>query len=190
MDYQKLCIELFGTDNEAELRKLSEKLKKNARGAGRQAKFTETDAEAMREMLKNGSSPAETAAHFGTTVQTLGRLINKPIHEGCTMRMFFMHRNKICSIIDVDFQNERVYVENRTDDIFHRAFGAKESPVWDDLEYFLADRCFEQNRADLRRILKTLGLDSFDRLSILEKTAGRTAEDNMWIRFQYAENKA
>jgi len=40
-DYRKLCVELFGTDDVAELRNIAQTLhKKNARNAGRKKKFT------------------------------------------------------------------------------------------------------------------------------------------------------
>ena len=38
-DYRKLCIELFGTDDVAELKKIAEKVSTN-RNAGRKKKFT------------------------------------------------------------------------------------------------------------------------------------------------------
>ncbi len=190
MDYQKLCIELFGTDDEDELRILAQKLKKNARGAGRPQKFTPEQIDRMHVMLADGKRPAEIAAYFGTTPQLINRHLNQPIRDGCTLRMQYMHRNKVCSIIDVDFANKKIYVDNRTNDIYHRAFGAKEDPDWNDFEYFLQDRCYEKNRADIKQILRNLGLDFYDPLSILEKTNGRNYEDNMWIKFSYATNQS
>ena len=43
-DYRKLCKELFGTDDEEQLRHIAEAFrKKNARNAGRKKKFSEED---------------------------------------------------------------------------------------------------------------------------------------------------
>ena len=42
MDYRKLCVELFGTDDEAILRKIAaEYRKKNTRNAGRKRKIAD-----------------------------------------------------------------------------------------------------------------------------------------------------
>ena len=41
-DYRKLCIELFGTDDVAELKKIAEKVSTN-RNAGRKKKFTDKE---------------------------------------------------------------------------------------------------------------------------------------------------
>ena len=44
MDYRKLCVELFGTDDEATLRKIAaEYRKKNTRNAGRKRKIADED---------------------------------------------------------------------------------------------------------------------------------------------------
>ena len=47
MDYRKLCVELFGTDDEATLRKIAaEYRKKNTRNAGRKRKIADEDIHA------------------------------------------------------------------------------------------------------------------------------------------------
>ena len=49
MDYRKLCVELFGTDDEATLRKIAaEYRKKNTRNAGRKRKIADEDIHKMR----------------------------------------------------------------------------------------------------------------------------------------------
>lgn len=58
------------------------------------------------------------------------------------MILHFMDRNGICTIIDADFMNEKIKIENKTDNLLHRAFGINENPTWADIEYFLEDRCF------------------------------------------------
>ena len=47
-DYRKLCIDLFGTDNETELKDIAGRLK-----GGRKNKLTETDVKNAIEMQKN-----------------------------------------------------------------------------------------------------------------------------------------
>lgn len=106
-----------------------------------------------------------------------------------TMRMEYMYEKTPCTIIDVDFLNQKVKIENLTDNIVRRAFGIIEEPTWEDFEYFLKDRCFPETRDGMKQILKDLGLDFYDPLQIVEKTKGRTAEDPMWIRITYPEKR-
>lgn len=101
------------------------------------------------------------------------------------MRMEYMYKNEPCTIIDIDFLNQKIEIENRTDDIFHRAFGTCEKPTWDNFECFLKDRCFPQERDNMKRVLYDLNITSYDPLQIVEKTKGKTAEDQMWIRISY-----
>lgn len=97
------------------------------------------------------------------------------------MVLHFMDKHGICTVIDADFQNERVTIENHTDDILHRAFGINENPTWADFEYFLEDRCFPRTRDKLKLVLKDIGLDYYDPLSIIRITHGRMAEDTQWL---------
>jgi len=182
MDYKKLCIELFGTDDEIKLREIAEKIN-NPRGAGRKRKLSDEQLADIREALAGGESISALAKQYHTSAQVIGKYLETPIHDGCSMRIEYMYRNKICSIVDVDFLNEKVYVENRTNDIFKRAFGAVQNPTWDDFEYLIKDRCFEEGRADIKQILESIKLDHYDPLSIVEAFNGRTAEDPMWMRF-------
>ena len=55
-----------------------------------------------------------------------------------------MFRRQPCTVIDVDFLDQKVVIQNKTDDILHRAFGVLEHPTWNDFENFLRDRCFPQ----------------------------------------------
>ena len=59
-----------------------------------------------------------------------------------TMRMNFMCLEELCTVIDVDFMHKKIYIENKTDDILHRAFGIVEHPDWERFEEFLESRCF------------------------------------------------
>lgn len=49
----------------------------------------------------------------------------------------------------------------------------------------MQSRCFPPTRGGLKAELKALGLTDYDPLQILEKTHGRTAEDALWLKFQY-----
>lgn len=104
-------------------------------------------------------------------------------HGGLFMIMNFMDNNGICTIITVDFQNETVQIENKTDFLLHRAFGIKENPTWTDFEEFLEERCFPSTRDKMKLVLKDMEIDHYDCLTIIRKTQGRMADDTQWIEF-------
>ncbi|MGM9607088.1 MAG: helix-turn-helix domain-containing protein [Oscillospiraceae bacterium] len=187
-DYQKLCVELFGTDNIDELRQIAQTLKvKNTRNAGRKKKFRPEDVQNMQDLIARGVTVNEVAERYGTSRQIVSKYIHmtsKPA-EGYTLRMTYMYQTHPCTIIDVDFLNQKVMIQNRTKDMLHRAFGIIENPTWNDFEMFLNDRCFPATRGNAKEILKELQLTSYDPLQIVEKTRGRTAEDDMWLKFNY-----
>lgn len=181
-DYRKLCIELFGTDDEEQLRMIA---KKNNRNAGRKQKFTEQDVSKMRELSGSGVKIQEIAKQYHTTRQTVSRYLNAPMPDNCTVRMTYCYHQYPCTIIDVDFLNEKVKIQNRTDDVLRRAFGINQDPTWKDFCGFLEERCFPRSRGLVKEKLKELGLSSYDPLQIVEKTQGRMAEDDMWLKIQY-----
>ena len=185
-DYRKLCVELFGTDDVNELKKLAKSIKaKNPRNAGRKKKFTQDDIRKMQTMIADGMTVNEVATQFSTSRQVVGKYLNTKPEEGYTLRMTYMYQQRPCTVIDVDFLNQKIMIKNKTNDILHRAFGMVENPTWDDFEWFLRDRCFPATRGNVKDILKELQLTDYDPLQIVEKTKGRTAEDDMWLKFAY-----
>lgn len=186
MDYHNLCLELFGTDDVNELTRIAQTYKqKNPRKAGRKKKFTAEDVQTIRTLIENGMTVNDVAERFKTSRQIIGKYLNEKPADGYTLRITYMYHQHPCTVIDVDFLNQRVIVQNKTKDILHRAFGVVEHPTWDDFELFLKDRCFPATRGDAKAILKDLQLTSYDPLQIAEKTKGRTAEDDMWMKFHY-----
>lgn len=183
-DYRKLCLELFGTDDVKELKNIAKKANNN-RNAGRKRRFDDNDIKNIEKMLESGKTVNYVAEYYGTSRQIINKYVNRPPGEGYTMRMTYMYLQHPCTVIDVDFLNERIVIKNRTDDILHRAFGCVEKPNWQQFEEFLRDRCFPKTRGNLKSLLKQLELDSYDTLQIVEKTKGKTADDNMWIKFNY-----
>ena len=199
---RQLCREIFGTDNEADLRAIAEKARKydllyqreypmNIRQAGRKAKFGDQEVNVMLEMYEKKESIGRIAAYFGTSRQTVYKYIqNKRQFEtnpDVVMRMNYMHKDVVCTVIDVDFIHKKVYVCNKTKDILHRAFGVVEEPTWKQFEEFLESRCFPRSRANLKFILRDLEIESYEPLAIIEKTKGRMAEDHQWIDIRYKE---
>ena len=177
-DYRKLCIELFGTDDETELRKIAGRLR-----GGRKNSLTEKDIDNAIKMQGRGMSTKKIAEHFGVSRQTISKYWNKPLTGSYVMRLDFMYKQKVCTEIYVDFENKQIKIINRTNDIMKRAFGVKENPTWEDFESFLEERCFPNSRALKKTILQRIGVDSYDPLQILELNKGRTAEDNQYINF-------
>ena len=177
-DYRKLCVELFGTDDETELRKIAGRLR-----GGRKKSLTEKDIENAIKMQGRGMSTKKIAEHFGVSRQTISKYLNKPLDGDYVMRLDFMFRQKVCTEIYVDFANKQIKIINRTNDIMKRAFGVNENPTWEDFESFLEERCFPNSRALKKIILNRIGVDSYDPLQILELNKGRTAEDNQYIKF-------
>lgn len=186
VDYQKLCVELFGTDDVEELRRIAkEREQKNSRGAGRKKAVSQTELEMMRIYESKGMSYQEIGKRFHISRQTVNKYLNKVLEWPYTMQIDYMLRNKVCTTIMVDFLNEKVKVYNRTDDILHRAFGVVEEPTWQDFQDFLEERCYSKDRGDLKDILKRMDIDSYDPLQICEKTEGRVLGDHQWMRFKY-----
>jgi len=175
-DYQKLCVELFGTGDETELRKIAGRLR-----GGRKKSLTEKDN--AIKMQGRGMSTKKIADYFGVSRQTISKYLNKPLDGDYVMRLDFMFRQKVCTEIYVDFANKQIKIINRTDDIMKRAFGVNEKPTWEDFESFLEERCFPNSRALKKTILQRIGVDSYDPLQILELNKGRTADDNQYINF-------
>lgn len=93
----------------------------------------------------------------------------------------YMHYNKLSTKIIVDFLHEKIQITNYTDDPILRAFGVNENPTYEDFEEFLEERCFPRTRFNMKRNLQALELDSYDPWSIVHKTQGRMADDNMWL---------
>lgn len=177
-DYRKLCIELFGTDDETELRAIAGRLR-----GGRKKALSEQDIAMIIKMQKDGKTTQKIADHFAVSRQTISKYLNRPLVDAFVMRLDFMFRQKVCTEIYVDFEHKQIRIVNRTDDIMKRAFGVNENPTWEDFEAFLEERCFPRTRAMSKTILRHIGVDHYDPLQIIEKTKGRTAEDNQYINF-------
>ena len=97
------------------------------------------------------------------------------------MRIFYMHGNQLCSIIDVDHRREKIAVQNVTEKPLLAAFGVNKEPQWEDYQRFLRERCFPESRAHSRQILRDMGLSFFDAENIIEKTLGKMAGDRHWM---------
>lgn len=100
------------------------------------------------------------------------------------MRLWYMYKEEICTVIDVDERNRRLSIQNYTNDYMFRAFGREEKPTFEQYEEFLETRCFPRSRDKMKLILKDLDLPFYDPIMIIEKTQGKMAEDDFWIRIE------
>lgn len=91
---------------------------------------------------------------------------------------------KLCTLIDVDERKEIVEIRNYTRDYVMRAFGKDESPDFATYKEFLESRCFPRNRDKMKLILEDLDLPFYEPLMIIEKTQGKMAEDDFWIKIE------
>lgn len=181
-DYRALCQEIFGTDEEAQIRQLAAAWKrKSTRNAGRKRALSEQDMVEITAMLNSGASIQEIADAFHVSRQSISQYLNDRPGEDYTMRLDFKLGTRVCTVIYVDFLHERIKIQNRTDDVLNRAFGVNEEPNWQDFESFLLSRCFPKSRGYAKQILRGLGVSGYDSLGIVEATGGRTAEDNMYL---------
>lgn len=199
---RQICIKIFGTDNKEELQKIAQNAERyeslvsgnrpvNVRGAGRKGKFSEVDVQRMEEMYRQGRKITEIAEQFHVSRQTIYKYLEAELRiekdPDVALRIHYMHEDKLCSIIDVDFKHKKVYVTNKTNRILLRAFGVVTDPDWEQFEAFLERRCFPRTRAYVKEILRDIGVDTYEPLQILEKTQGKMAEDFHWMKFFYKD---
>lgn len=179
-DYRKLCLELFGTDDEERIREIAGR--SHIGKPGRKPMFEGDKLEELHAKAAEGMSVNELAAHYGTSRQVISKYLNRRIGTDASVRLVFMYKQFPCTVIEADYLNKTVSISNRTDDIMHRAFGINENPAWEDYEDFLESRCFPRMRPDIKLILKKMGVDSYDPYQMICRTQGRTYDDNQWIR--------
>ena len=144
----------------------------------------------IKDLQEKNSVRKENEQKQRLSRQVIGRYLNREPEPGYTLRLTYMHKQYPCTVIDVDYLNRRVKIQNRTGDLLHRAFGVNETPDWDAYEQFLESRCFPRSRGNLKELLRDMGLDSYDPIQIIEKTHGRTFDDAQWIKLRPYPEKA
>ena len=100
------------------------------------------------------------------------------------IRLWYMHKQTICTIIDVNEMTREVKIYNYAENVMFRAFGVEEQPDYQMYQEFLESRCFPKSRDKMKLILKDLDLPFYDPFMIIEKTEGRMAEDDFWIKIE------
>ena len=100
------------------------------------------------------------------------------------LRLWYMFNNEVCAIIDVNERMQKIKLYNYTRDIFKRPFGKNEQPDYKDYEEFIESRCFPRTRDKMKIMLEALDLPFYEPIMIIEKTGGRMAEDDFWIKLE------
>ncbi len=100
------------------------------------------------------------------------------------LRLWYMYHNFVCTIIDVDEMAQRVEIKNFITNPIYRAFGVNTEPSYEDYQEFIKSRCFPETRDKLKLELKRLDIPFYDPIMIIEKTSGRMADDDFWIRIE------
>jgi putative transcriptional regulator len=101
-----------------------------------------------------------------------------------SMRLYYLQNDEICTTIDVDERHRFVKIKNYVSDCMKKAFGNNENPTFEDYEEFLESRCFPRSGDKMKIRLRELNLPFYEPLMIIEKTNGRMAEDNFWIKIE------
>lgn len=87
-------------------------------------------------------------------------------------------------VSEVHVENMRVYVKRFV--VNHpvkQIFPVEEMDVFK-LTEILKTRCWEDNRADLDKLLKKIGVPFYDPLEIVKRTHGVSYNDFLWIQFR------
>lgn len=100
------------------------------------------------------------------------------------IRMWYMYKNKPCTLIDVDEAKKIVRIKNYVDNVQFTAFGSNTEPSIADYEDFLESRCLPKSRDKIKLELKELDIPFYDPYLIIKKTQGRMAEDDFWIQIE------
>jgi transcriptional regulator with XRE-family HTH domain len=105
-----------------------------------------------------------------------------------SLRLWYMFKDEVCTIIDVDEKNRKVEIFNYTNDLIFRAFGNNEYPNYDEYQGFIESRCFPKSRDNLKIYLRELDIPFYEPLMIIEKTLGKMADDDFWINIERKHN--
>jgi len=118
-------------------------------------------------------------------LQTMDNFAKKKLALGHDVRAVrYYNDKKLCTLIYADFTDKTLKAENHTDNLIKTAFGNRAFPLWVDFQTFLEERCIPRDRAGLREYLETIGMEEYNPIEIIKKTAGRMAEDNQWLEME------
>lgn len=104
------------------------------------------------------------------------------------MRLYYKkNETKLCTIIDVDFGEETIKIQNFTDDLLDRAFGINENPTMKDFERFIEDRSIPRTRANFKSEMEYRGIFDPSPLGIVRFFKGKVEGDPFSIEFEESD---
>lgn len=127
------------------------------------------------------TGPMVTLVRILNNYPSLEKKLRVPEKE-FPLRLWYYYKQEVCTIIDVNERMREVKICNYTEDDMLKAFGKKTEITYEDYEAFLESRCFPRERDKMKLQLKELDLPFYDPMMIIEKTEGRMAEDEFWIK--------
>lgn len=147
-------------------------------------------ANCSKRAVENWESKTDPIS--GPVVTLVDILMRKPEYvkklklplERLKLRLYYMFNNMVCTVIDIDEVSREVRIHNYIDNPLFRAFGVNTEPTFEDYEEFLESRCFPRTRDKIKLELKRLDIPFYDPMMIIEKTEGRMAEDDFWIKIE------
>lgn len=132
---------------------------------------------------KEITGPVVTLLKFLDFDRSLAKKLEVPKKE-LPLRLWYYYKNQVCTIIDVDERRQIVAVFDYTNDFMMKAFGKNTEVTYEMYEKFLESRCFPRERDKMKLKLKELDIPFYDPMMIIEKTEGRMAEDEFWIKIE------
>lgn len=166
-----------------EIRILRKKLGLTREEFGKLVNVSTKTVERWESEKKEITGPISTVLKVFTEYPQIADNLRIPEKE-YPLRLWYMFQREICTVIDVNLPQRRVKIQNYTADPIKKAFGPKDKPTFEEYEEFLESRCFPRTRDKMKLILKELDLPFYDPFMIIEKTQGRMAEDDFWIRIE------
>ena len=107
--------------------------------------------------------PVTTLAHILNEYPQIEENLRVPEKE-YPIRLWYMFKREVCTIIDVDERSRKVKIYNYTNNFIKKAFGRNEKPTFEEYEKFLESRCFPRQRDKIKLVLEDLNLPFMIRL--------------------------
>lgn len=183
MDGERMEFALQKTLSAAEVKRIRKKLKLKQKEL---AELMNVSVKTVAHWEGNGGSAKGTAAVMLDILRERSWLVEEMTipERAFPLRISYMYEERLCTIIDVDDREQRVKIKNFTADPVFCAFGRNGQPSYKEYEEFLESRCFPRSRDKMKIILNELNLPFYNPFLIVQKTEGRMAEDNFWLKIE------
>lgn len=183
MDGERMEFALQKTLSAAEVKRIRKKLKLKQKEL---AELMNVSVKTVAHWEGNGGSAKGTAAVMLDILRERSWLVEEMTipERAFPLRISYMYEERLCTIIDVDDREQRVKIKNFTTDPVFCAFGRNRQPSYKEYEEFLESRCFPRSRDKMKIILNELNLPFYNPFLIVQKTEGRMAEDNFWLKIE------